>query len=205
MGSLSFVVYPQNPHQRVINKTVQVLKEDGVIIFPTDTIYGLGAAISSKKGIERIYQIKKISSHKLLSFICADLTDLSKYAYVDNPSYKIMRRCLPGPFTFILPATKLVPKILFQKRRTVGIRIPDCELCRTIVKELGEPIISTSVPNGPDEFFNDPAEMNNRLGNEVDLILDAGIIISKPSTIVDLSRGTPEILREGAGDISLIY
>ncbi|MFC2088436.1 L-threonylcarbamoyladenylate synthase [Calditrichota bacterium] len=205
LGSLSFLVYPKNPHFRVVNKTVQVLKDDGVIIYPTDTIYGLGAAISSKKGVEQIYQIKKISTHKLLSFICADLTDLSKYAYVDNQSYKIMKRCLPGPFTFILPATKLVPKILFQKRRTVGIRVPDCELCRAIVKELGEPIISTSVPNGPDEFFNDPVEMINRLENEVDLVLDAGVIISKPSTIVDLSQGSPEIRREGAGDISLIY
>ncbi len=205
MSSLSFVVYPQNPHFRVINKTVEVLRKDGVIIFPTDTIYGLGTAISSRKGIEQIYRIKKISNNKLLSFICPDLKDLSNYAHIENHAYKIMKRCLPGPYTFILNATKLVPKLVYQKRRTVGIRIPDCLVSRAIVKELGEPIITTSVPSGPDEYSTDPFEMISRLENDVDLVLDAGVIISKPSTIVDLSQSSPEILREGAGDTSLIY
>ena len=190
---------------RVINKAVEILKNDGVVIYPTDTTYGLGAAISSKKGIEKIYQIKRISSHKLLSFICPDLKNLSEYAYVNNHAYKIMKRCVPGPYTFILPATKIVPKLLQQKRRTVGIRIPDSTLCLKIVEVLGEPVISTSVPDGSDGFFNDPLEIIHNMENDVDMVLDAGVLTSEPSTIVDLSQDEPEIIRKGAGDISLIY
>ena len=205
MGIFSYVVYPKNPHLRVISKAVEILKDDGVIIYPTDTIYGLGASITSKKGIEKIYQIRKISANKLLSFICSDLKNLSEYAHISNHAYKIMKRCVPGPYTFILPATKIVPKILFQKRRTVGIRIPDSTLCRQIVDLLGNPIISTSVPDGADGFFTDPQEIISSMENDVDLVLDAGVIVSEPSTIVDLSQDTPEIIRKGAGDISLIY
>lgn len=190
---------------RVINKAVEILKNDGVIIYPTDTTYGLGAAISSKKGIEKIYQIKKISSNKLLSFICPDLKNLSEYAHVSNHAYKIMRRCVPGPYTFILPATKIVPKLLHQKRRTVGIRIPDSPLCHEILSALGEPILSTSVPDGQDGFFTDPKKIINNMENDIDMVLDAGIIKSEPSTIVDLSQDSPEIIRKGSGDISLIY
>lgn len=205
MGIFSYVVYPKNPHLRVISKAVEILKDDGVIIYPTDTIYGLGASITSKKGIEKIYQIRKIAANKLLSFICSDLKNLSEYAHISNHAYKIMKRCVPGPYTFILPATKIVPKILFQKRRTVGIRIPDSTLCRQIVDLLGNPIISTSVPDGADGFFTDPQEIISSMENDVDLVLDAGVIVSEPSTIVDLSQDTPEIIRKGAGDISLIY
>ena len=205
MGIFSYVVYPENPHMRVINKAVEILRNDGVVIYPTDTTYGLGAAISSKKGIEKIYQIKKISSNKLLSFICPDLKNLAEYAHVNNHAYKIMKRCVPGPYTFILPATKIVPKLLHQKRRTVGIRIPDSPLCHEIVNILGEPILSTSVPDGRDGFFTDPHEIINSMENDIDLVLDAGIIISEPSTVVDLSQDTPQIIREGAGNTSLIY
>jgi len=205
VGIFSYVVYPENPHLRVINKAVEILKNDGVVIYPTDTTYGLGAAISSKKGIEKIYQIKKISSSKLLGFICPDLKNLSEYAFVNNHAYKIMKRCVPGPYTFILPATKIVPKLLHQKRRTVGIRIPDSPLCQKIVDTLGEPIISTSVPDGTEGFFTDPQEIIYSMENDVDMVLDAGILTSEPSTIVDLSKESPEIIREGAGDISLIY
>ena len=205
MGIFSYVVYPDNPHMRVINQAVDILKNDGVVIYPTDTTYGLGAAISSKKGIEKIYQIKKISSNKLLSFICPDLKNLSEYAFVSNHAYKIMKRCVPGPFTFILPATKTVPKLLHQKRRTVGIRIPDSILCLKIVEILGEPIISTSVPDGSDGFFNDPQEIIHNMENDVDMVLDAGVLTSEPSTIVDLSQDEPQIIRKGAGDITLIY
>jgi tRNA threonylcarbamoyl adenosine modification protein (Sua5/YciO/YrdC/YwlC family) len=205
LGIFSYVVYPENPHLREINKAGEILKKDGVVIYPTDTVYGLGAALSSQKGIKKIYQIKKISTNKLLSFICPDLKNIAKYAHINNHVYKIMKRCVPGPFTFILPATKIVPKLLFQKRRTVGIRIPDSPLCREIVHLLGEPIISTSVPNGADGFFTDPDEIIDNMENDVDLVLDAGVIISEPSTIVDLSLDTPEIIRKGSGDTSLIY
>jgi tRNA threonylcarbamoyl adenosine modification protein (Sua5/YciO/YrdC/YwlC family) len=205
MAKIWIKVYPQHPHVRAINKAVDILKNDGVIIYPTDTIYGLGASIKSKKAIERIYNIKKISNHKLLSFICSDFQNVSQYAYISNIAFKIMKRCLPGPFTFILPATRLVPKILFQKRPTVGVRIPDSILCQTLVKELGLPIISTSVPAGADEILNDPLEIDKRYSSKIDLLLENGILVSEPSTIVDLTTEDPVIIRKGKGDISLLY
>jgi tRNA threonylcarbamoyl adenosine modification protein (Sua5/YciO/YrdC/YwlC family) len=185
--------------------TVNALKQDAVICYPTDTVYGLGASISSHTALERIYQLKKISNSKLLSFICKDIQDVAQYAYVSNSSYRIMKRCTPGPYTFILPATSKTPKKLFQKRRTVGVRIPDCAVCRMMVESLDTPIISTSIPAGPDEILNDPQIIKNRFGNQVDVILDGGILISEPSTIVDLTDSAPAIVRAGKGDEGLIY
>jgi tRNA threonylcarbamoyl adenosine modification protein (Sua5/YciO/YrdC/YwlC family) len=200
-----FKVYPAHPHKRVINRAAQILQEDGVVVYPTDTVYGLGASIYSRAGLNRIYRIKRISNHKLLSFIVPDFKNISHYAHVSNWAYKILKRCLPGPFTFILPATSLVPKKLFQKRKTVGIRIPNNNLCIELVKTLGSPIISTSVPAGPDEILNNPDEIIKRLGNEIDMVMDGGLLVSEPSTIVDLTGMEPEIIREGSGDVSLIY
>jgi tRNA threonylcarbamoyl adenosine modification protein (Sua5/YciO/YrdC/YwlC family) len=200
-----FKVYPAHPHKRVIDKAVQLLANDGVVIYPTDTVYGLGASIYSKKGLDRIYRIKKISNHKLLSFIVPDFKSIARYAHVSNYAYKVLKRCLPGPFTFILPATNLVPKKLFQKRKTVGIRIPDNKLCMELVIALNNPIISTSVPAGPDEILNNPEEIIKRFGNEIDLVMDGGLLISQPSTIVDLTGMEAEVIRRGSGDVSLIY
>jgi tRNA threonylcarbamoyl adenosine modification protein (Sua5/YciO/YrdC/YwlC family) len=200
-----FKVYPAHPHNRVINKAVQFLNNDGVVIYPTDTVYGLGAALFSKKGIDRIYQIKKVSNNKLLSFIVPDFKSIAQYAHVSNYAYKILKRCLPGPFTFILPATNHVPKKLFQKRQTVGIRMPDNNLCIELVKALESPIISASVPAGPDEILNNPEEIVKRFGNEIDLVMDGGVLVSEPSTIVDLTGMEAEIIRKGSGDISLIF
>ena len=205
MNAKILKIFIKSPHVRYVNMTVDVLRVGGVICYPTDTVYGLGASISHKSALERIYQIKKISNNKLLSFICKDLKDVSQYAYISNSSYKLMKRCTPGPFTFILPATSKTPKKLFQKRRTVGIRIPDCHVCRMLVEFLGTPIVSTSIPAGPDEILNDPEEINRRFGHQVDIILDGGKLISEPSTIVDLTGDVPQIVREGKGDISLIY
>jgi tRNA threonylcarbamoyl adenosine modification protein (Sua5/YciO/YrdC/YwlC family) len=198
-------IYPDSPHQRIVRQAVEILRNGGVISYPTDTIYGLGAAINNKAAIERIYKIKKISNSKLLSFICKDIKDLSQYAYISNSSYKIMKRCFPGPFTFVLPATSKTPKKLYQKRRTVGIRVPDSELCRVLVEQLGSPILSTSVPAGPDEVLNDPKEIDRRIGDQIELILDGGILISRPSTVVDLTGDEPQVTRAGKGDVSLIY
>lgn len=200
-----FKVYPENPHKRVINKAVQILKNDGVVIYPTDTVYGLGAGILSKKGIDRIYRIKKISNHKLLSFIVPDFKSIAQYAHISNHAYKIMKRCLPGPYTFILPATNHVPKKLFQKRKTVGIRMPDNNLCKELVNALQSPIISASVPAGPDEILNNPEEIVKRFGNEIDLVMDGGLLVSEPSTIVDLTGMDVEIIRKGSGDISRVF
>ncbi len=200
-----FHIHVHNAHDQAINRAIEWLKNDGVIVYPTDTIYGLGTSLHSKQAVERVYRIKKIASNKLLSFICSDLKQVSQYAYMSNHAHKIMRRCLPGAFTFVLPATRLVPKIMFRKRRTVGIRIPDSPLCTRIVEKLGHPILSTSVPAGADEFLNDPFQIEQQLGNDVDFILDAGVLVSEPSTIVDLTEDEIRIVREGAGDPALVY
>ena len=205
MRSLILKIYPDSPHMRVVNQALKVLRDGGIISYPTDTIYGLGASITVNSAIERIYHIKKISNNKLLSFICKDIQEVSQYALISNQSYKILKRCLPGPFTFVLPASSKAPKKLFQKRRTVGVRIPKSQLCHILVEQLASPIISTSVPAGPDEVLNDPEEINRRLGDQIDLILDGGILISEPSTIVDLTGAEPVIVRSGRGDTSLIY
>jgi tRNA threonylcarbamoyl adenosine modification protein (Sua5/YciO/YrdC/YwlC family) len=205
MNSKVYEIIPENPDQRYIDLAVSILRQGGVICYPTDTVYGLGASIKNNRAIEQINHIKRTANRKLLSLICMDLKDIAHYAYVSNQAYKIMRRCLPGPYTFILPATSETPKRLSQKRRTVGIRVPDSRLCRALVEALGMPMINTSVPAGPDEILNDPFEIERRIGNELDLIFDGGIRISEPSTIVDLTGPEPEIIREGSGDISLIY
>ena len=205
MNSRVVDIILKNPDQRCIDLAVDKLKDGGIICYPTDTVYGLGASIRNKRAIEKISRIKSIANQKLLSFICKDLKDISSYAYVSNHAYKIMRRCLPGPYTFILPATSEAPKRLSQKRRTVGIRIPDSILCKTIVDQLGLPILSTSVPAGPNEILNDPYEIERRFGDKLDLILNGGILVSKPSTVVDLTNHKPVIIRKGAGDTALIY
>jgi tRNA threonylcarbamoyl adenosine modification protein (Sua5/YciO/YrdC/YwlC family) len=198
-------IYPDNPHQRYINMAVDVLQSDGLLSYPTDTVYGLGASIKSKSAVDRIYKIKQISNSKLLSFICKDVQEISQYAHISNSSFRIMKRCLPGPFTFILPTTSKTPKIIYQKRRTVGIRIPDSALCHALVTTLGSPVISTSVPAGPGEILNDPEEINRRMGDQLDMILDGGVLLSEPSTVVDLTDHEPQLIREGKGDPSLIY
>ena len=205
MNSKVFDIIPENPDQRCIDLAINELRNGGIICYPTDTVYGLGASIKNKRAIEQISRIKRIANRKLLSFICKDLKEISCYAHVSNQAYKIMRRSLPGPYTFILPATSETPKRLSQKRRTVGIRIPDNILCRLLVDQLGTPILSTSVPAGPDEILNDPYEIERRIGENLDLILNGGILVSEPSTVVDLTSHEPVIIREGAGDPALIY
>lgn len=199
-----YQVFSQSPHQRSVLRAVEILKNDGVIVYPTDTIYGLGASLHSREGVQRIYQIKKIATNKLLSFLCMDLKQVAQYAKMSNTAHKILRRCLPGPFTFILPATRLVPKVMFQKRRTVGIRIPDSPLCMELIEQLGSPIISTSIPDGQDSILNSPYEIDGKLNSQIDLILDAGELHSEPSTVVDLTNDEIQILREGAGDPALV-
>jgi len=205
MNSKIYEIITENPDQRFIDMAVSILSNGGVICYPTDTVYGLGASVQNNRAIERINHIKRLANKKLLSLICKDLKDIANYAYVSNHSYKIMRRCLPGPYTFILPATSQTPKRLSQKRRTVGVRVPDNRLCQVLVESLGLPLINTSVPAGADEILNDPYEIERRIGNELDLIFDGGILVSEPSTIVDLTEHEPQVVREGAGDISLIY
>ncbi len=198
-----FELHPITPQQRFINKAVDVLRRGGVIIYPTDTVYGIGCDIFNHEALERIYTIKQDSGTKLFSFICPDLKDISKYAKVSDYAYKTMKKLLPGPYTFVLPAAKEVPKKLWTKRKTVGIRIPDNKVALLLAKELGNPIISTSVTNRKGEILFDPEEIRLIFNNQIDLMLSVGALEGKPSSIIDLSEEEPEIIREGAGDISM--
>lgn len=198
-----FELHPENPQQRFINKAVDVLKSGGIIIFPTDTYYGLGCDIFNKEGIEQIFRIKNEMDNKLFSFICSDLKDISNYAKVSDYAYRTMKHLLPGPYTFILPAAKLVPKKLWTKRKTVGIRVPDHAVTLQIVKELGHPIASTSTTTRKGDPLLDPLEIKHIFNSQVDLMLTSSNVNFKPSSVIDLSQDEPEIIREGAGDVSL--
>jgi tRNA threonylcarbamoyl adenosine modification protein (Sua5/YciO/YrdC/YwlC family) len=192
----------QNPQVRLIRKTVDVLRGGGVIVYPTDTAYGLGCDLFNKKGIERIYEIKKRSKKQPLSFVCADLKDISRYAKVSDYAYKTMRRLLPGPYTFILEASRLVPKIILPKRQTTGIRVPASEICLALVRELGHPVISTSVKTDEGDLISNPAEIVQRLGKRVDLVIDADVMLSGESSVISLVDDAIEIIRIGMGDVS---
>ncbi len=198
-------IFLDNPQTRLVSQAVNILQNDGVIVYPTDTIYGLGADLFNKNAMTRIFRIKKTSNHKLLSFICPDLKDISNWAILTDDAYKVMRRITPGPYTFILRASKQVPKILLQKRKTVGIRIPDSIVAQNLLKELGRPLLSTSVPQGEDGYYTNPQEIAEKYNNDIDLILDAGVMFNQPSTIIDFSGDEPVVIREGAGDIDALY
>jgi tRNA threonylcarbamoyl adenosine modification protein (Sua5/YciO/YrdC/YwlC family) len=198
-----YELHPETPQLRFINKAIERLKAGGVIIYPTDTLYGLGCNIYEKSALERIFSIKSETGTKLLSFVCADLKDISKYALVSDYAYRVMKRLLPGPYTFILPAAKQVPKKLWSKRKTIGIRVPDNPIALRLTQELGNPIISTSVTNRKGEVLSDPFEIQNIFNSKVDLMLASGKLVGSPSSIIDLSGESPEIIREGAGDVSL--
>jgi tRNA threonylcarbamoyl adenosine modification protein (Sua5/YciO/YrdC/YwlC family) len=192
----------QNPQMRLIKKAVEILRQGGLVIYPTDTVYGLGCALSNKKGIERIYAIKRQNKKQPLSFICADLKDISSYARVSDPSYKTMKHYLPGPYTFILEASRLVPKIILPKRKTTGIRVPDNAICLALVRELGEPVISSSVKNERDEFISDPRIIEEKFRHHVDLVIDGGILAPEPSSVISLIEDRIEVIRTGKGDVT---
>ena len=192
----------QNPQLRLIRKAADILRQGGIIIYPTDTVYGLGCDLSNKKGIERIYELKRRNRKQPLSFICSDLKHISQYAKVTDYAYKTMKRLLPGPYTFILEASRLVPKIILPKRSTTGIRVPDNQICLELIKELGQPIISTSVKTADGEDLGAPYEIEERFGRMVDLIIDGGIIIPEPSSVISLIDDDIEIIRNGKGDVS---
>lgn len=193
----------QNPQMRFIRRVVEVLQNGGVIAYPTDTVYGFGCSLYDKKAIERIVQIKRSEKNRPFSFICADLKDISLYSKVSNYGYKTMKRLLPGPYTFILEGTKLVPKIMLTpKRKTAGIRVPNHPIALALVQELGHPIISTSATLPGGEILYDPAEIEQKVGKLLDLIVDGGILVSEPSSVIDLTEDVPKIVRQGKGDVS---
>jgi tRNA threonylcarbamoyl adenosine modification protein (Sua5/YciO/YrdC/YwlC family) len=189
---------------RLIRKAIEILQDGGIIIYPTDTVYGMGCELYNKKGIEKIYEIKRRSKKQPLSFVCADLKDISRYARVSDYAYKTMKRLLPGPYTFILEASRLVPKIILPKRHTTGIRVPDNQICLSLVGELGHPIISTSVTVEDGEVLSNPLEIRERFEHRVDLIIDGGILVSEPSSVISLVDDSIEIVRVGKGDVSTL-
>lgn len=202
-------IYPENPNPREIQKVVDCLQNGGIIIYPTDTIYGMGCDIFQHKTVERIAQIiggtKKKQS---FSFICSDLSNLSDYTKpINNTIFKAMKKALPGPFTFILEANNNVPKVLQSKRKTVGIRVPDNNIIREIVAQLGHPILSTSVKDDDEivEYTTDPELIYERYGDIADYVIDGGYGDNIPSTVVDCTEGDVEIIREGKGDINLLF
>ena len=195
-------IHPENPQPRLINQVVECLKDGGVIIYPTDTIYGLGCDIKQPKAIEKICQIKNMDPQKAqLSFICSDLSHLSEYSKsIDTPLYRMLKNYLPGPYTFILPASKQVPKLLQSKKSTIGLRVPDNNICQQILTMLGNPILSTSLPGEMVEDYTDPEIIYDRFENLVDFVIDGGIGGMTPSTIVDCTTDEWTILRQGLGD-----
>lgn len=193
-----------NPQARLIAQVIEVLRKGGVICYPTDTMYGIGCDIFNQKAVKRVYQIKKRPKHKPFSFMCSDLKNISEYSHVGNTAYRLMRKCLPGPYTFVLAGTKLVPRIMLTKQKTVGIRVPDHAISLALVRGLGNPILNTSaVLETGCQLPLDGYDVNDLFCNQVDLIIDGGQIIPNPSTVVSLIDDRPEILREGKGDISL--
>jgi len=194
-------INPQNPQERLLRQAVDALTGGGIIAYPTDTCYAVGCDLFNTKGIAKIYQLKRRSLGKPFSFICADLKNISEYALVGNYAYKTMKRLLPGPYTFILEASRLVPKILQTKRHTVGIRVPDHPICHGLLELLGHPIISTSasLPEGP--VFSDPREIAEKFKPHLALVIDAGIILPAPSSVISLIDDVPEVIREGKGDV----
>ncbi len=198
-----YELHPENPQIRYINRAVEIMREGGVIIYPTDTVYGLGCDIYNHEAVKRIYDIKNESETKLFSFICPDLKDISKYAKVSDYAYKTIKKLAPGPYTFVLPAAREVPKKLWTKRKTVGIRIPDSPIALMLTKELGNPIISTSTTTRLGKRLSNPDEIRAIFDFSVDLMLSNGIQANDSSSIIDLSQEEPEIIREGAGDLSM--
>lgn len=192
------------PQPRHIQSAVEVLRNGGVIAYPTDSMYAIGCSIADKKAINQIYKIKDEDKHKPLSFICDDIRMASTYAIISNFAYRIMKRVVPGPYTFILEANNIVPKIMLTKRHTIGIRIPSNHICLALTKALGVPIISTSINPHYGENLQDPAVIHERLKGMLDIVIDGGEIFPAASTIIDLTGPYPEIVREGAGDVSFL-
>ena len=196
-------INPENPQMRQIEKIRDILKKGGIISYPTDTFYGIGCDIMNKKSIERVYQIKQRNKKKPFSFVCADLKNISHYAKVSNFAYRTMKRLLPGPYTFLLQGSKMVPKIMLTKRKTAGIRVPNNNIALTISRELKNPILSTTATNPEGEIFKDPYLIDEWFGNRIDAVIDGGIVPGTASSIVSLINDIPEIIRYGAGDVSI--
>jgi tRNA threonylcarbamoyl adenosine modification protein (Sua5/YciO/YrdC/YwlC family) len=200
-------IYPENPNEKIIQQVVEVLRKGGLIIYPTDTVYGLGCDITNHRAIEQVAKIRNIKLEKAnFSFVCYDLSHISDYIKpIDNTTFRVLKKALPGPFTFIFNANNNVPKLLSSNKKTVGIRVPDNNIARCIVKELGNPILSTSIHDDDDviEYSSDPELIHEKYQDLVDIVIDGGYGDNVPSTVVDCTSGEFEIIREGKGELEM--
>lgn len=200
-----FIINEQNPQRRLIEKAREILIHGGVIIYPTDTVYAYGCDIRDKRAIERIYRIKKIPKNKPLSFIFSSISELHEYVRnISDAAFKIMKRALPGPYTFIFKSSKLVPKIAITNQKTIGVRIPDNRIALELVSALGRPIISAGVNTSTGEYIIEPTNIERQFRNEIDLVINCGPKVSDPSTIVDFSSGEMVVVRKGKGELFFV-
>ncbi len=196
-------IHPCNPQQRLINQVIRELKAGAIISWPTETGYGLGCDLFNAKTIKKLIQLKKRPANKPFSIICADLKEISKYAHVSNTAYRLLKRNLPGPYTFVLPGTKMVPKTMTTKQKTVGIRITSQPISNLLIATLGNPVVNTSVMLSEDDTpLASAYEVEATLGNRISLVIDGGEIYPEPSSVIDLTTDTPAIIREGKGDVT---
>lgn len=196
-----FYIHPENPQVRLINQAVEIIKSGGVIVYPTDSGYALGCAIGDKHAMDRIVTIRRLPENHNFTLVCSDLSELSTYALVTNQSYRLIKNNVPNPYTFILPATKDVPRRLMTKRKTIGIRVPDNVIALALISALGEPILSCSLMLPNEEITqSDPDEIREHLEHQVDLIIHGGYLGQSPTTVIDLTQDSPEIIRVGSGD-----
>jgi tRNA threonylcarbamoyl adenosine modification protein (Sua5/YciO/YrdC/YwlC family) len=193
----------RNPQKRLIRMVVEILRGGGTIAYPTDTYYGIGCDILNKKAIQKVYQLKQRNKSKPFSFICSGLKNISHYAKVSNYAYKTMKRLLPGPYTFILEGSKLVPKIMLTKRKTAGIRVPNNSICLALVEELGNPIITTSATMQNGTIFYDPSLIHDFFQSRIDIVIDGGTVPGNPSSVISLINDMPEVIRKGMGDVDI--
>ena len=199
---MRIIIDPTTPKPRAVKRVAEILLGGGIIVYPTDTVYGLGCCITNKKGIDKINTIK--ASIKPRSIMFSDIKSISKYAKVSNEAFRLMKTLLPGPYTIVLPATRLVPRLLQSNRKSIGVRIPDHWFCRAVVDEIDEPIITTSVPMSNERLHIDPVEIDTDLGHMVDVIVDSGILPDIPSTMISLETDTLQVIREGLGPLEIL-
>lgn len=200
-----FRIHPVNPQTRLIHQAVEILRKGGVIVYPTDSAYALGCPIGDKKAIERIHAIRRLDQDHHFALVCRDLSELGLYARVTNSAYRLIRTATPGAYTFVLPATREVPRRLVDtKRKTIGLRVPDNEICRALLGEMGEPIMSTTLILPGDEYpLTDPLEIRDLMEHQVDLVIDGGYCGLESTTVVSFEEDVPTIIREGMGNVSL--
>lgn len=198
-------INPEHPQPRRLDQIREALADGGLVAYPTDTVYGIGCDIYNKEAVERLHRlvadVKNAPKHTPLSFICRDLSNIAEYAYVDDHAYRTLKRLLPGPYTFILEATKLVPTVMLNKRKTVGIRVPDHSVPLAIVERLSNPIATTSAAHPDGELIPDPWTIDELYGHQVDIIVDGGYVFPEPSTVLDFTGEIPELVRKGKGPV----